>query len=155
MTIENSTTIRPALPTSGRRSRGGRGSLPAQVLGRIGSAVLVLWAAVTLSFVSLQVAPGVDVVDTPSFPAAYKDEALAAREFLRFLRAGYAPDWSFVSPSALLLPGERTGKFRIGGDQLLVDADGNSRISIEDLAVALIDELESPRHSRQRFTVGY
>ena len=104
---------------------------------------------------SLQVAPGVDVVDTPSFPAAYKDEALAAREFLRFLRAGYAPDWSFVSPSALLLPGERTGKFRIGGDQLLVDADGNSRISIEDLAVALIDELESPRHSRQRFTVGY
>ena len=104
---------------------------------------------------SLQVAPGVDLVDTPDFPAAYKGEALAAREILRVLRAGTPLDWTLVSPSALLLPGERTGKFRIGGDQLLADAQGNSRISIEDLALALVDELESPKHSRQRFTVGY
>lgn len=104
---------------------------------------------------SLQVAPGVDLVDTPDFPAAYKEEALAAREILRLLRAGTALDWSLVSPSALLQPGERTGKFRIGGDQLLVDAQGNSRVSLEDLALALVDELESPKHSRQRFTVGY
>ncbi len=104
---------------------------------------------------SLEVAPGVDLVDTPNFPEAYKGEALAARECLRLLRAGMPLDWTLVSPSALLLPGERTGKFRIGGDQLLVDADGASRISIEDLAMALVDELESPRHSRQRFTVGY
>ena len=104
---------------------------------------------------SLQVAPGVDLVDTPDFPAAYKAEALAARECLRLLRSGSALDWSLVSPSALLQPGERTGKFRIGADQLLVDAGGASRISIEDLALALVDELESPRHSRQRFTVGY
>lgn len=104
---------------------------------------------------SLQVAPGVDLVDTPNFPAPYKEEALAAREILRLLRAGTALDWSLVSPSALLQPGERTGKFRIGGDQLLVDAQGNSRISLEDLALALVDELESPKHSRQRFTVGY
>lgn len=104
---------------------------------------------------SLQVAPGVDLVDTPEFPAPYKEEALAAREILRLLRAGTAPDWTLVSPSALLVPGERTGKFRIGGDQLLADAQGNSRISIEDLALALVDELEAPKHSRQRFTVGY
>lgn len=105
---------------------------------------------------SLQAAPGVDLVDTPSFPAAYKGEALAAREFLRFLQGGgFAGDWSFVSPSALLQPGERTGKFRLGGDQLLVDAGGASRISVEDLAVALVDELETPGHSRRRFTVGY
>ncbi|MBS0451582.1 MAG: NAD(P)-dependent oxidoreductase [Proteobacteria bacterium] len=104
---------------------------------------------------SLQVAPGVDLVDTPTFHDAYKGEALAAREILRQLRAGSPLDWTLVSPSALLVPGERTGKFRIGGNDLLVDANGASSISIEDLAVALIDELETPRHSRQRFTVGY
>ncbi len=104
---------------------------------------------------SLQVAPGVDLVDTPNFPAAYKGEALAARDFLRLLRQETAIDWTLVSPSALLQPGQRTGQFRIGGDQLLVDAKGGSHISIEDLALALVDELESPKHSRQRFTVGY
>ncbi|MBS0343900.1 MAG: NAD(P)-dependent oxidoreductase [Proteobacteria bacterium] len=104
---------------------------------------------------SLQVAPGVDLVDTPTFPDAYKGEALAARDILRQLRAGSVLDWTLVSPSALLVPGERTGKFRLGGDDLLVDANGASSISIEDLAAALVDELESPRHSRQRFTVGY
>ena len=98
---------------------------------------------------------GVDLVDTPDFPTAYKGEALAAREFLRLLRQEPAIDWTLVSPSALLQPGQRTGQFRIGGDQLLVDGKGASRISIEDLAMALVDELESPRHSRQRFTVGY
>jgi len=104
---------------------------------------------------SLQVAPGADLVDTPNFPAAYKGEALAARDFLRLLRKEPAIDWTLVSPSALLQPGQRTGKFRIGGDELLVDAKGASHISIEDLAMALVDELESPKHSRQRFTVGY
>ena len=104
---------------------------------------------------SLQAAPGVDLVDTPNFPAAYKGEALAARDFLRLLRQEPTIDWTLVSPSALLQPGQRTGKFRIGGDELLVDAKGASHISIEDLAMALVDELESPRHSRQRFTVGY
>jgi putative NADH-flavin reductase len=104
---------------------------------------------------SLQVAPGADLVDTPNFPAAYKGEALAARDFLRLLRQEPTIDWTLVSPSALLQPGQRTGKFRIGGDELLVDAKGASHISIEDLAMALVDELESPKHSRQRFTVGY
>ena len=104
---------------------------------------------------SLQVAPGVDLVDTPDFPAPHKGEARAARDFLNLLRPESALDWSFLSPSALLQPGQRTGQFRIGADQLLVDAKGASSISIEDLALALVDELESPKHSRRRFTVGY
>jgi putative NADH-flavin reductase len=64
-------------------------------------------------------------------------------------------DWSFLAPSAKLEPGQRTEKFRLGGDQLLVDANGESRISVQDYAVAMIDELEQPAHIRQRFTVGY
>ncbi|MCP5865501.1 NAD(P)-dependent oxidoreductase, partial [Klebsiella pneumoniae] len=59
------------------------------------------------------------------------------------------------SPSAMIEPGQRTGQFRLGGDQLLVDAQGNSHISLQDYAVALIDELDKPAHSRRRFTVGY
>ncbi len=104
---------------------------------------------------SLEVAPGVALVDTPEFPSAYKDEASAGRDFLNVLRGETALDWTFLSPSALFEPGQRTGRFRIGTDSLLVDADGNSAISMEDYAIALVDELEKPQHSRQRFTVGY
>jgi putative NADH-flavin reductase len=104
---------------------------------------------------SLEVAPGVALVDTPQFPDAYKPEALAGRAFLQALRAEPELNWTFLSPSALFEPGERTGAFRIGGDQLLADAAGHSRISMEDYAIALVDEIESPRHRRQRFTVGY
>lgn len=104
---------------------------------------------------SLEVAPGTALIDTPQFPAAYKPEASAGRDFLNVLRGEKELDWTFLSPSALIAPGERTGKFRLGGDQLLVGADGQSRISIEDYAVALVDELEKPKHSRRRFTVGY
>jgi len=104
---------------------------------------------------SLDVAPGVQLVDTPDFPEASKGEALAGREFLNILRGQHELDWTFLSPSVLLAPGERTGKFRLDRDRLLVDGKGESKISIEDYAVAMVDELESPRHSRQRFTVGY
>ncbi|AEF20127.1 NAD(P)-dependent oxidoreductase [Pseudomonas fulva] len=104
---------------------------------------------------SLEMAPGVALIDTPEFPAAYKDEASAGRDFLNVLRGETALDWTFLSPSALFEPGQRTGRFRIGTDSLLVDADGNSAISMEDYAIALVDELEKPQHSRQRFTVGY
>lgn len=104
---------------------------------------------------SLEIAPGQALVDTPQFPAAYKPEALAGRTFLQVLRAEPVLDWTFLSPSALFEPGERTGQFRLGGDQLLADAAGHSRISMEDYAIALVDEIEAPRHSRQRFTVGY
>lgn len=104
---------------------------------------------------SLEVAPGVALIDTPEFPAAYKDEASAGRDFLSVLRGEQALDWTFLSPAALFEPGQRTGRFRIGKDSLLVDANGSSAISMEDYAIALVDELEQPKHSRQRFTVGY
>lgn len=104
---------------------------------------------------SLEVAPGVALIDAPQFPAAYKPEAQAGREFLNTLRGEQQLDWTFLSPSALFEPGERTGKFRLGGDQLLSDAAGASRITMEDYAIALVDEIESPKHPRARFTVGY
>ena len=104
---------------------------------------------------SLEVAPGVALVDTPEFPEIYKAEAIGGSAFLQTLRAETELDWTFLSPSALFAPGERTGRFRLGGDRLLVDASGNSHISMEDYAIALADELETPKHSRARFTVGY
>ena len=104
---------------------------------------------------SLDVAPGVQLVDTPHFPSQWKQTAEGARDALRLLREEQELDWTMLSPSALLEPGMRTGKFRLGTDQLLVDAAGESYISLEDYAVAMIDELERPTHPRQRFTVGY
>jgi uncharacterized protein len=104
---------------------------------------------------SLEVAPNMQLVDTPDFPDAYKPEALASRDFLNELRGERELDWTFLSPSALFVPGKRTGKFRLGTDRLLVGANGESKISMEDYAIALVDELETPRHSRQRFTIGY
>lgn len=104
---------------------------------------------------SLEVAPGVKLFDTPQFPAVYLDEARKGGVFLDLLKQEQGLDWTFLSPSALIQPGERTGQFRLGTDQLLVDAKGNSAISAEDYAIALVDELEKPAHSRRRFTVGY
>jgi len=94
-------------------------------------------------------------VDLPGFPAQYKQGALATRDALKLLRQETALDWSVLSPSADLFPGERTGQFRFGTDQLLRDANGESRISLQDFAMAMIDEVEKPNHIRQRFTVGY
>lgn len=104
---------------------------------------------------SLEVAPGVQLLDTPQFPDAYKPTAEGARQVLSVLKEDKALDWTMLSPSAVIAPGERTGKFRLGTDQLLADAKGESRISVEDFAVALLDELEKPAHTRQRFTAGY
>ncbi|GAB2779375.1 NAD(P)-dependent oxidoreductase [Halomonas shantousis] len=103
---------------------------------------------------SLEVAPGEKVIDQPDFPEAYKPEARAGGEFLDFLRGVEDLDWTFLSPSAEFVPGERTGQFRLGQDQLLIHDEGSS-ISFEDYAIAMVDELETPRHVRQRFTVGY
>jgi uncharacterized protein len=103
---------------------------------------------------SLEVAPGVKLVDTPQFPAAYKAEATKGGEFLDLLRKDKELDWTFLSPSAVIAPGERTGKFRLGKDQLLT-YDKGSNISWEDYAIAAVDELEKPAHIRERFTVGY
>jgi putative NADH-flavin reductase len=104
---------------------------------------------------SLEVAPGVRLVTTPGFPAAYKAEAEKGGAFLDLLRAEKELNWTFLSPSALFTAGQRTGKFRLGTDQLLTAEDGKSRISFEDFAVALADEIERPAHIRRRFTVGY
>jgi putative NADH-flavin reductase len=103
---------------------------------------------------SLEVAPGVKLIDTPEFPAIYKAEAAAGGVFLDLLRQETKLDWTFLSPSAMFVPGERTGKFRLGRDQLLANEKGSS-ISFEDYAVAMADEIEKPAHSRERFTVGY
>ena len=104
---------------------------------------------------SLEVSPGLTLVNAPDFPAEYKPETLAGVEFLNVLPGEKELDWTFLSPSYFFAPGERTGKFRLGKDELLVAADGQSRISTEDFAIALVDELEQPKHSRQRFPVGY
>ena len=104
---------------------------------------------------SLEVKPGVQALDLPGFPAEYKQGALATREALNMLRKESGLDWSFLSPSADLAPGQRTGKFRLGTDQMLSDPNRKSRISTQDYAVAMIDEVEKPKHIRQRFTVGY
>jgi putative NADH-flavin reductase len=104
---------------------------------------------------SLEVAPGVRLVTTPGFPSQYKAEAEKGGAFLDLLREQRELNWTFLSPSALFTAGERTARFRLGTDQLLTAADGKSRISFEDFAVALADEIERPAHINKRFTVGY
>jgi hypothetical protein len=104
---------------------------------------------------SLEVAPGLALLDTPDFPDFIKPEATPARAALERLRREPDLDWTLLSPSVFFGPGERTGRFRLGTDGLLSDAQGKSHISYEDYAVALLDEIEQPRHRRSRFTVGY
>ena len=103
---------------------------------------------------SLEVAPGQRLIDQPDFPAAYKAEASGGLAFLNLLKMVNDLDWTFLSPSAMFAPGKRTGKFRLGTEQLLTSEAGSS-ISFEDYAIALVDEIERPAHVRQRFTVGY
>jgi putative NADH-flavin reductase len=104
---------------------------------------------------SLLLPDGTRVIDSKGFPEAYKAEASAGAVFLENLRQEKDLDWSFLSPSAEFVEGERTGKFRIGNDDLLVSSAGRSWITFADFAIAMIDEVEAPKHSRQRFTVGY
>ena len=95
------------------------------------------------------------VIDSPGFPDEYRPEATAGGVYLDTLRAEKDLDWSFLSPSAEFVEGERTGKFRLGTDRLLINSEGKSWISFADFAIAMLDEVEQPKHSRQRFTVGY
>ncbi len=103
----------------------------------------------------LEVKPGMRLVDSPDFPAWVKPGSLATINALEQLRTEPQLDWSYLAPSASLQAGERTGRFRLGDDQLLVDASGKSSISTQDYAMAMIDELEHPAHVHRRFTVGY
>ncbi len=104
---------------------------------------------------TLEVAPGQRLVDQPNFPQEWKEGALRTADVLEQLRAELELNWVFLSPAAVIAPGERTGKYRIGGDQLLTDRNGESRISVEDYAVAMLDEAEKPQHARARFSVAY
>ena len=104
---------------------------------------------------SLLLPGGGRVIDSEGFPQEYKTEASAGALFLQNLRQEQQLDWTFVSPSAEFVEGERTGTFRIGQDDLLVSAQGRSWITFADYAIALLDEVEMPKHSQQRFTVGY
>ncbi|MFC4764593.1 NAD(P)-dependent oxidoreductase [Dyella koreensis] len=105
---------------------------------------------------TLEVAPGKRVIDDPHFPAEWKPEAEAQGKALAAFRASKSPvEWTYISPAALIQPGDRTGKYRVGGEQLLVDAEGNSKISIADYAVALLDRIEKQDAANRRITVAY
>ncbi len=102
---------------------------------------------------SLEERPGVLVAER--IPPAFRAEALGQKAALDYLRGITDVSWTYFSPAATIAPGERTGHFRLGGDQLIRDAHGESRISMEDYAVAVIDEAEHPAHVHRRFTIGY
>lgn len=101
-------------------------------------------------------APGLRVVDSGVIPDAIMGGVRSLGEFyLNTLMNETEIDWIFFSPAGTLEPGKRTGKFRLGKDDLIVDENGNSHISVEDYAVAMVDELENPKHHYERFTIGY
>lgn len=104
---------------------------------------------------SLEVAPGVELVDTPQFPENIRPGAQAVRDLRNKLRNESALDWTYLSPAALLEPGKRTGQFRLGTTQLLMNGDAPASISVEDLAVAIVDEIEKPQFIRAQFTAAY
>lgn len=103
---------------------------------------------------SLEVAPGVTLLDSGHLPAQWQAIAKSHSDALKLIKKSDI-NWTCFSPAAFFEPGQRTGKFRLGKDQLITDAQGNSKISMEDYAIALVDELEKPEHERQRFTIGY
>lgn len=104
---------------------------------------------------SLEVAPGVQLVDTPQFPEIWRAGANEQRKSLEVFQKEKELDWTFFSPAIIIEPGPRTGKFRLAKDNPVFDDKGNSYISYDDYAVALIDELEKPQFIKQRFTIGY
>jgi putative NADH-flavin reductase len=103
---------------------------------------------------TLEVAPGVLLLDSGFLPEEWRPISLAHRDALEVLRACDL-DWTYLSPAAYFEPGTRTGVFRLGKDNLVANEKGESRISMEDYAIAMVDELERHAHPRQRFSVGY
>ena len=104
---------------------------------------------------SLEDSPGIQLIDTGMFPAQLKPFVTGLRDVLALLNKENELEWSFLCPSINIETGARTGKFRLGKDQVIKDKQGVSKISLEDYAMAMIDELETPKYIRQRFTVGY
>jgi putative NADH-flavin reductase len=103
---------------------------------------------------SLEVAPGVTLLESGHLPAEWHPIAKSHKDALDLIKKSDI-NWTSFSPAAFFEPGQRTGNFRLGKDQLIADSEGNSKISMEDYAIALVDELEKPQHERQRFTIGY
>jgi putative NADH-flavin reductase len=107
---------------------------------------------------SLKTPEGIELIDSPQFPAAYeafKPGIRGTRELYYLLKQEPSLDWVFVAPSVVIAPGERTGKFRVGKDHVLYNDQGESKISLEDFSVALVDEMEHPKHHNERITIGY
>jgi putative NADH-flavin reductase len=102
----------------------------------------------------LEISPGVTLLDSGQLPEAWRPIASAHVRALALLRASDI-DWTYIAPATFFQPGERTGAFRLGQDELISNDKGESRISMEDYAVALVDEIEKPTHRKQRFSVGY
>lgn len=104
---------------------------------------------------SLEIEPGKQLVDSPEFPADWKKGATAARDYLNILKKEQDLEWTFLSPAINLHPGERTGQFRLGTDNPVFNEQGQSEITVEDLAVAIINELENNSYIKKRFTAAY
>jgi putative NADH-flavin reductase len=136
----------PALP---RGLEGARSIIEAVKLAGVPRLLVVGGAG------SLLRSDGTRIVDALDFPAQWKQGALNTAEFLNLLREEPTLNWTMLSPAEVLAPGTRTGHFRLGGDQALHAESGPTRISVEDFAVALLDELDSPQHPRARFSVAY
>jgi putative NADH-flavin reductase len=103
---------------------------------------------------TLEVSPGVQLIDTMN-PEQITQGMLATREMLYMLREEKELEWTFLSPAATIAPGERTGSYRVGKDELVKNKEGESKVSTQDYAAAMLDELEKPQHIRERFTVAY
>ena len=102
----------------------------------------------------LEVAPGVSLIDSGHLPAPWMPIAVSHVKAFEILKRSEI-DWTYFAPAAFFEPGERTGKFRLGQNELISNGNGESRISMEDYAIALVDELEKPAHRKQRFSIGY
>jgi uncharacterized protein len=103
---------------------------------------------------SLDIKPGVQLLDTPDFPPQWKGTAEGARSALKLLREVTDLDWTVLSPPPLIHPGVRSGRYRTGDNQVIMGKEGPADISVEDFAIAMMDEAESATHRRQRFTVA-
>ena len=118
-----------------------------------GTGIRILWVG---GAGSLEVAPGVTLISSPDFPAEYKDEARAQGEALEVFRASTADTpWTFVSPAAVIYPGDSEGPYRVGGDSFFTDSNGESKISVTDYAKAMLDEAQSAAHLNQRISIAY
>jgi len=103
----------------------------------------------------LEVAPGVTLIKSGHLPQEYMPIAVSHEKAAEALKASSGINWTYIAPAAFFIPGERTGKYRTGTNNLITDEKGDSKITFADYAIALVDEIEKPKHERQLFSVGY